>query len=210
MSITYTLRYILWVIARHTIFSYGLSCCYRDCLCALLFLEDAFPVMHYIKFILPVHVWSLIWIYSNDRNITKDDYGKKCNNVAADNIFSYQNYKLRLCTCAKNTRTKCQIEILTIEVISGIVYFCEIVSRSLLYRHIDYAGETVRCFQRQMLSLRCAWPGSRNDPPYKYTSPFNLSRSIRPNHLTRASLLPAYLITGQSIAYVGLCLNKFL
>ena len=43
---------------------------------------------------------------------------------------------LKLCTCAQSnalgTRTKFQLEILTINVISGIVYFCEISLESLL------------------------------------------------------------------------------
>ena len=42
------------------------------------------------------------------------------------NRTSYANFKLTLCTCA----TKFQLEILTINVISGIVYFREIVLES--------------------------------------------------------------------------------
>ena len=44
---------------------------------------------------------------------------------------SYENFKLKLCTCAQShaldTRTKFQLEILTINVISGIVYFRKII-----------------------------------------------------------------------------------
>ena len=47
---------------------------------------------------------------------------------------SYENFKLKLCTCAQShalgTRTKFQLEILTINVISGIVYFREIILES--------------------------------------------------------------------------------
>ena len=42
---------------------------------------------------------------------------------------SYENSKLKLCTCAQ-TRTKFQLEILTINVISSIVYFREIILES--------------------------------------------------------------------------------
>ena len=51
------------------------------------------------------------------------------------NCTSYENFKLKLCTCAKRhalgTHTKFHVEILTINVISGIVYFCEIILKSL-------------------------------------------------------------------------------
>ena len=44
---------------------------------------------------------------------------------------SYENFKLKLCTCAQSmtlgTRTKFQFEILTINVISSIVYFRDII-----------------------------------------------------------------------------------
>ena len=50
------------------------------------------------------------------------------------NHTSYENFKLKLCTCAQNhalgTRTKFQLEILTINVISGIVYFRKIILES--------------------------------------------------------------------------------
>ena len=46
-----------------------------------------------------------------------------------------ENFKLKLCMCAQShalgTRTKFQLEILTINVISGIVYFREIILESL-------------------------------------------------------------------------------
>ena len=46
--------------------------------------------------------------------------------VYCRNHISYENFKLKLCMCAQmtilGTRTKFQLEILTINVISGIVY----------------------------------------------------------------------------------------
>ena len=46
-----------------------------------------------------------------------------------------ENFKLKLCTCAEShalgTSTKFQLGILTMNVISGIVYFCEILLESL-------------------------------------------------------------------------------
>ena len=54
--------------------------------------------------------------------------------VYCRNCSSYENFKLKLCTCAQSmalgTRTKFQLEILTINVISGIVYFREFVLES--------------------------------------------------------------------------------
>ena len=47
----------------------------------------------------------------------------------------YENFKLKLSTCAQShalgTHTKFQLEILTINVISGMVYFREIILESL-------------------------------------------------------------------------------
>ena len=47
---------------------------------------------------------------------------------------SYENFKLKLCSCAQSyvlgTRTKLQLEILTINVIAGIVHFREIILES--------------------------------------------------------------------------------
>ena len=44
---------------------------------------------------------------------------------------SYENFKLKLCTCAQShalgTRRKLQLEVLTINEISGIIYFREII-----------------------------------------------------------------------------------
>ena len=54
--------------------------------------------------------------------------------VYCRNCSFYQNFKLKLCTCAQSmalgTPTKFQLEILTINVISGIVYFREFVLES--------------------------------------------------------------------------------
>ena len=51
------------------------------------------------------------------------------------NCTSYENFKLKLCTCAQSqglgTCTKFQLEILTINVISGSVYFGMIILESL-------------------------------------------------------------------------------
>ena len=51
--------------------------------------------------------------------------------VYCRNRTSYENFKLKLCTCAQNmalgTHTTFQFEILTINVISGIVYFRDII-----------------------------------------------------------------------------------
>ena len=54
--------------------------------------------------------------------------------VYCRNRTSYENFKLKLCTCAQShalgTRTRFQHEILTINVISGIVYFRKIILES--------------------------------------------------------------------------------
>ena len=47
------------------------------------------------------------------------------------NHTSYENFKQKLCMCALGMHTKFQLEILTINVISGIVYFCKIILESL-------------------------------------------------------------------------------
>ena len=50
------------------------------------------------------------------------------------NRTSYEHFKLKLCSCAQShalgTGTKFQLEILTINVITGIVYFCKIILRA--------------------------------------------------------------------------------
>ena len=54
--------------------------------------------------------------------------------VYCRNLISYENFKLKLCTCAQShalgTRTMFQLEILTGNVISAIVYFREIILES--------------------------------------------------------------------------------
>ena len=54
--------------------------------------------------------------------------------VCCRNRTSCDHFKLKLCLCAQShalvTRTKFQLEILTINVITGIVYFCEIILKS--------------------------------------------------------------------------------
>ena len=55
--------------------------------------------------------------------------------VYCKNHISYENFKLKLCTCAQShalgTLTKFQLEILPLNVISGIVYLHEIILESL-------------------------------------------------------------------------------
>ena len=68
------------------------------------------------------------------------------------NRTSYENFKLKLCTCAQGTRTKFQLEILTINVISGIVYFCEMI----LERSWNVSQTTLR----PLLSKKCEAPMS--------------------------------------------------
>ena len=54
--------------------------------------------------------------------------------VCCRNCTSYEHFKLKLCSCAQShalgTRTKFQLEILTINVITGIVYFRDIILES--------------------------------------------------------------------------------
>ena len=52
--------------------------------------------------------------------------------VYCKNLTFYENFKLKLCMCAHalGTRTKFQLEILTINEIFGIVYFREIILKS--------------------------------------------------------------------------------
>ena len=54
--------------------------------------------------------------------------------VCCRNRTSYEHFKLKLCSCAQSdalgTRTKFQLEILTINVITGIVYFRETILES--------------------------------------------------------------------------------
>ena len=55
--------------------------------------------------------------------------------VYCRNRTSFENFKLKLCACAQShalgARTKFQLEILTINVISGIMHFREIILRRL-------------------------------------------------------------------------------
>ena len=54
--------------------------------------------------------------------------------VYCRNRASYENFKLKICTCAQihalGTRTNFQLEILSINVISDIVYFRKIILKS--------------------------------------------------------------------------------
>ena len=54
--------------------------------------------------------------------------------VCCRNRTSYEHFRLKLCSCAQShalgARTKFQLEILTINVITGIVYFREIILES--------------------------------------------------------------------------------
>ena len=55
--------------------------------------------------------------------------------VYCKNHTSFENFKLKLCKCAQNhalgTRKKFQLEIPTVNVISGIIYFHKIILESL-------------------------------------------------------------------------------
>ena len=51
--------------------------------------------------------------------------------VYCRNPISYENFKLKLCCCAQS-HTKFELEILTINVITGIVYFHKIILESSL------------------------------------------------------------------------------
>ena len=77
--------------------------------------------------------------------------------VCCRNRTSYEHFKLRLCSCAKShalgTRTKIHLEILTINVITDIVYFRDIILESSqnvsettpwLLRFTRYCGKS-RC-----------------------------------------------------------------
>ena len=54
--------------------------------------------------------------------------------VCCRNRTSYENFQLKLCSCAQShalgTRTKFQFEIMTLNMITGIVYFREIILES--------------------------------------------------------------------------------
>ena len=62
----------------------------------------------------------------------RQDILSKC--VYCRNRTSYENFKLKLCTCAQShalgTRAKFQLGILTINVVSGTVYFRDIILES--------------------------------------------------------------------------------
>ena len=82
-------------------------------------------------------IWSIIKVktaggcFTNVSRALQDILSKF---VYCRNRTSYENFKLKLCTCAQShalgTRTKFQLEILTINVISGMVYFREIILES--------------------------------------------------------------------------------
>ena len=67
-----------------------------------------------------------------------------CRNSTCD-----ENFKLKLCTCAQShalgTGTKFQLKILTVNVISGVVYFREIILESL--RNVSETTPWTLCYQ---------------------------------------------------------------
>ena len=81
------------------------------------------------------------------------------------NLTSYEHYKLKLCSCAQSqlklcscaqchalgTRTKFQLEILTINVINSIVYFRDIILVSS--RNVS---ETTPCLSNGRIQVCCA------------------------------------------------------
>ena len=78
--------------------------------------------------------------------------------VYCRNRHSYENFKLKLWTCAQSmalgTRTKFQLENLTINVISGIVYFREIILESSR----NVSETTPRISHAYITFLRCQVP----------------------------------------------------
>ena len=72
--------------------------------------------------------------------------------VYCRNCTSYENFKPILCTCvqshALDTRTQFQFEILTINVITGIVYFREIILESS--RNVN---EALPCKPKKVIEL---------------------------------------------------------
>ena len=64
-------------------------------------------------------------------NVSRALWNILSNSVYSKNRNSYENFKLKLCPCAQTnalgTRTKFQLEIITINVISGILCFRKII-----------------------------------------------------------------------------------
>ena len=84
---------------------------------------------------IPVLTRELQWgVWGRFTNISQALQNILSKFVYCRNCTSYENFKLKLCTCAQShalgTCTKFQLEILTINVLSGIVYFCEILLKS--------------------------------------------------------------------------------
>ena len=82
------------------------------------------------------HLLSLVQIEARGLSLT---FREVLQNILSKFVYcrnhtSYENFKLKLCTCAQShalgTRTKFQLELLTINVLSGFVYFCEIILES--------------------------------------------------------------------------------
>ena len=69
--------------------------------------------------------------FTNVSRALQNNYSKF---MSCRNPTSYENFKLKICTCAQSrafgTRAKFQPEMLTINVISGIVYFRKIILES--------------------------------------------------------------------------------
>ena len=101
-----------------------------------------------------------------------------CRNSTCD-----ANFKLKPCTCAQShalgTRTKFQLEILTVNVISGVVYFHEIISESSRYvsettpRSQVSHGRLYIIFPSKNFALACSMVSS-----WSNVSPVVLGRQI--------------------------------
>ena len=82
---------------------------------------------------MPQAKWTTFF-YCRGQGVVSPTFRELSNIISRNLCTSYENFKLKLCTCAQNhalgTRTKFQLEILTINVISGIVYFRKIILES--------------------------------------------------------------------------------
>ena len=79
--------------------------------------------------------------------------------VCCRNRTSYDHFKLRLCSCAQSralgTRTKFQLEILTRNVITGILYFREIILESS--RNVSETTPRSKSYQLPTVPIKRSW-----------------------------------------------------
>ena len=106
--------YFLWELQAETLYMFPKACACRRC-SNYIFILDSTPG----------------GCFTNVSRSLQDILSKF---VYCRNFTSYENCKLKLCTCSQrhalSTRTKFQLEILTIYVISGSAYFREIILES--------------------------------------------------------------------------------